>query len=86
MTEILDIVYAEPSADFCLRLRFSDGRVKEVDVRGLLQGPIFEPVRDPEYFRSVTLDQVLGTVVWPNGADLAPEALRELPDLKDRTR
>ncbi len=78
---VLNITYAKPTADFCLRLRFSDGVVKEVYVLDLLSGPIFEPLKDPDYFRLATLDQNAGTVVWPNGADIAPEALWDLPDL-----
>ena len=35
-------------------------------------------LRDPAYFASVTLDPICGTVVWPNGADFAPEALHDL--------
>jgi hypothetical protein len=61
-----------------LRLRFNDGTSKSVDVSPLLEGPIFEPLRDPAYFARVTLDPVCGTVCWPNGADIAPEALHEL--------
>jgi hypothetical protein len=59
-------------------LTFNDGTTKQVDVRPLLDGAIFEPLRDPAYFARVTLDTICGTVVWPNGADFAPEALREL--------
>ena len=46
-------------------------------MRPLLDGPVFEPLRAPAYFASVTLDSICGTVVWPNGADFAPEALYE---------
>lgn len=77
----LDVTFAEPSADFCLRLRFSDGVTKEVYVWDLLEGPVFEPLKDPDFFRQVRLDSHAGTVVWPNGADFAPEALWELEDL-----
>lgn len=80
-TRHLDITFASPTADFCLKLRFSNGVVKEVFVRDLLEGPIFEPLKDADYFRLVTLDSNCGTVVWPNGADIAPEALWDLPDL-----
>jgi len=43
-----------------------------------LAGPIFEPLRDPDYFALATVDPVRGTVIWPNGADFAPEALHGL--------
>ena len=52
-----------------LRLAFSDGTTKKVNVRPLLEGTVFEPLQDPSYFATVTLDPVCGTVVWPNGAD-----------------
>lgn len=62
---------------FVLWLRFSDGSEGEVDLAGELSGPIFEPLRDPAYFRSFRLDPELHTIVWPNGADIAPEFLYE---------
>lgn len=44
----------------------------------LLDGPVFLPLHDPAYFAQVKLDQECGTVIWPNGADLAPEEIYEL--------
>ncbi len=61
-----------------LWVQFDDGAQGVVDLAEALWGPVFEPLQDPAYFALVTLDAELGTVVWPNGADLAPEALREL--------
>jgi len=63
-----------------LALRFNDGASRRVDLLPELEGPIFQPLRDPTYFSRVALDPVAGTVVWPNGADFAPDFLRELPE------
>ena len=61
-----------------LRLSFDDGVKKVVDVSPMLTGPVFRPLREPSLFSQVTIDPVARTVVWPNGADLAPEALYAL--------
>ncbi len=61
-------------------LIFSDGVEKRVNVLPLLRGPVFEPLLDAQFFSRVSLDPVARTVVWPNGADLAPEALWDLPE------
>ena len=66
-----------------LYLEFDDGVTKRVDVYPLLSGPIFEPLLDPAYFARMELDEDFGVVQWPNGADLAPEALHDL-DSMDR--
>jgi hypothetical protein len=68
----------------CLEVSFNDGVRKTVDLTPLLTGPVFEPLRDPEYFARAVVDAEAGTVVWPNGADLAPEALYALPSIRDR--
>ena len=75
---ILRICEARVCGPHSLRLTFSDGTTKQVDVSPVLDGPIFEPLRDPAYFARAALDTICGTVVWPNGADFAPEALHEL--------
>ena len=75
---ILRIERAEVRGPHRLWLSFNDGTRAEVDMLPLLGGPIFEPLRDPAYFARMSLDTVCGTVVWPNGADFAPEALRAL--------
>jgi len=74
MPRLLEARYVR---DFVLWLRFSDGIRGEVDLVGELDGPIFEPLRDPACFREFVLHPELHTVVWPNGADLAPEFLYE---------
>lgn len=71
-----DIVTAKPLGDYRLHLRFEDGVEGAVDLAPHLSfRGIFEPLRDPAYFALVRVDQELGTVVWPNGADLDPDVL-----------
>jgi Protein of unknown function (DUF2442) len=79
---IEDVTVTGPHA---LRLVFNDGTKKTVDVGSLLSGPVFEPLRDPAYFSKVVLDRICGTVVWPNGADFAPEALHDLAPVEEPT-
>ena len=57
-------------------LRFSDGIEGEVDLSSELYGETFEPLQQVEYFHTFRLHPELRTVVWPNGADFAPEFLR----------
>ena len=63
-----------------LRLTFADGMTGEIDLTARFTGqvgPMFEPLREVAYFAQVAVDEDLGTIVWPNGADLAPDALHE---------
>lgn len=60
-----------------LNLTFADGLSGEVDVLDRLWGPVFERARTPEGFAEVEVDPEVGTVVWPGGADLAPDTLYE---------
>lgn len=65
-------------SDFKIYVAFDDGTEGQVDLKGHLEGPIFEPLKDKEFFSKVTVDPELETIVWPNGADLAPEFVKEL--------
>ncbi len=78
------VLEAEVCGPHSLRLTFSDGTHKRVNVLPLLEGPVFEPLHDPAYFARVVVDPIGGTVVWPNDADLAPETLYEL-DAEDES-
>jgi len=60
-----------------LDLTFADGLRGEVDVLDRMWGPVFEGARTPAGFAKVEIDPELGTVVWPGGADLAPDTLYE---------
>lgn len=72
---MIRVTAVELLGDYRLGLAFDDGTRRVVDLSGELSGPIFEPLRNPSLFRQVRVDQELGTIVWPNGADIAPETL-----------
>lgn len=66
----------EPRAGLRVELELTDGTRAEVDLAPLLVGPIFEPLlEDRALFEAVAVDETLGTLVWPNGADLCPDVL-----------
>ena len=74
--EFMQIKDAEVLHGYRVRLLFQNGVWKTVDLEEYLHGPIFEPLRqDRELFRTVKADEELGTIVWPNGADLDPDVL-----------
>ena len=71
---LVRVTAVEPLTGFVLRLSFSDGTTRDVDVQDLLRGPVFEPLRsDPHLFRQVRVES--GAIVWPNGADIDPVVL-----------
>jgi hypothetical protein len=87
-----DVVEVEAVGDHRLRLRFEDGVEGLIDVTAIVpfEG-VFAPLRDPTVFAAVRVDAELGTVSWPDGADLGPDALHALvqgqpaPDLRQRS-
>lgn len=74
MLTVLNVQYEDA---YRLRVELSDGSVGVVDVGPLLWGPVFEQLKDPVRFRDVRLIKEFGTVGWENGADIAPEWLRD---------
>ena len=73
-TKLVRVTAVEPLEGFVLRLSFSDGMARDVDVEKLLRGPVFEPLReDAELFRQVRVES--GAIIWPNGADMDPVVL-----------
>jgi hypothetical protein len=65
-----------PLDSYKVRLTFTDQSEKIVDLAPYLLGPIFEPLKsNPDLFRAVAVDEQLGTIVWPNGADIDPDVL-----------
>ena len=71
---ILNVIEARYLGGHRVWLRFNDGVEGEIDLAGELQGEVFEPLHDPEYFARFEVDH---TLTWPNGADFAPEYLRD---------
>jgi hypothetical protein len=71
----IDVTEVRYVSDFTIWLRFEDGAEGEIDLSAELYGPVFEPLKDVNFFRQVRVDSELGTIAWPNGADLAPEFL-----------
>ncbi len=74
---ILHVVEANYERGYVLRIKFNDGAEGLVDLAGELYGQMFEPLRDLARFRAFRVDSELETIVWDNGADLAPEFLHE---------
>lgn len=75
MPDLVHVTAVEVVDHHRLRLSFEDGTNGEVDLSDWEWRGVFEPLADPDYFGRVELDRELGTIVWPNGADIAPETL-----------
>lgn len=72
---VIRVRYLQP---YELELEFSDEVVKRVDLCKELHGEMFEPLKDPEFFKRVLVNEETNTIEWPNGADFAPEFLYEI--------
>jgi hypothetical protein len=71
----MHVTQARYCGDYKVWVAFNDGAEGEIDVSSELYGELFEPLKDKEFFRSFTLEG--HTLSWSNGADFAPEFLRE---------
>jgi hypothetical protein len=69
-----EVVRVTALPHYRLAVEFRDGISGTIDLSGDLEGEIFEPLRDEGFFRQVSVDKY-GAITWPNGADLAPDAL-----------
>jgi hypothetical protein len=72
MPRVMD---ARHAGKYRVWLRFDDGLSGEIDLEDELWGPVFDPLQDVAEFAQLQADAELETVVWPNGADFAPEFL-----------
>ena len=83
----LHVTKAKYIEDYKVEVSFNNGRKGVADLFEALRGSIFEPLKDKSIFANLKIDKELATIVWPNGADLAPEyiyfiAFRDEPDLQ----
>jgi hypothetical protein len=74
---IPEVVHAEYVRDFIISVRFADGQAGTVDLHDVLQGPMFEPLKNKDMFRQFSIHPQFKTLCWDNGADIAPEFLYE---------
>jgi len=63
---------------FRISIRFENDEVVVVDLSSQLDGPVFEPLKDPSFFVRFSVSRDLDTIVWPNGADFSPDFLYEI--------
>jgi hypothetical protein len=89
MPMFLHVSSARYLDDYRVEVQFNDGKKGVADLAGALDGPAFEPLKDQSVFAQLRVDEDLDTVVWPNGADFAPEflyflAFKNIPELQAR--
>ena len=73
------VVGAHYVRDYIVDVSFNDGTQKRIDVSQWFKGPVFEPLRKKAYFKRFFVEAA--TLAWPNGVDIAPEALYDAEDL-----
>ena len=73
--ELQEVTEVVPLDGYRVRVTFADGFTREIDLGPALMGPIFEQVRDPQFFRRVAVNES-GVISWPNEADIDSDTLR----------
>ena len=67
-------------APYVLGVQFDDGTDQTIDLRPVLAGELYGPLRDLSLFNQVRIDPEVHTLVWPNGADFDPATLHDWPE------
>ena len=86
---ILHVTEAKYMKDYQVEVSFNDGRKGIANLKEALHGTVFQPLKDKNLFSQLKLDKELDTIIWPNGADLAPEyiyfnAFKDDPELQKK--
>jgi hypothetical protein len=82
MSYLPQVIGARYVNGFIISARFDDGTEKHIDVSQWFKGPVFEPLKDRKLFKKLFIEG--GTLAWPNGVDIAPEALYAAADSKKK--
>lgn len=61
--------------NFTFHILFEDDREGDVDFSSFIWGEAFDELKNKSFFKKATIDKTTGTITWPNGVDLAPEAI-----------
>jgi hypothetical protein len=77
MPEILEVSSAKYIEEYRIELLFNDGERRIVDLKDSFDGPVFQPLKDLDFFKKFKID--FNTIEWPNGADLLLNIYMKLP-------
>lgn len=80
MSYLPQVIKAKHVSGYIVATRFDDGTEKHVDISQWFTGPVFKPLKNPKFFSRFFVEG--GTLAWPNGVDIAPEALYQAADLR----
>ena len=80
--QVYEVVGFRSIGPYTLEIKFDDGRSRQIDFEGVLEGELYGPLRDLTVFEQVKLDREAGNLVWPGGADFDPEILHDWPERK----
>ena len=84
MSYLPEVNTAKRVSGFVIAMRFNDGTEKHVDISQWFKGRVFKPLKDPKFFAQFFVEG--GTIAWPNGVDIAPEALYDAIDVRSQLK
>ena len=74
---MIRIENAIPLDNYRLNVKFNTGEEGVFDLQSWLDGPIFSKLKDKDVFFHVMIDDIAGTICWPNGVDFCPDVVYE---------